>query len=519
MSKKFISITLLLLFVFGISVAAEKVNPLEVYPNIGSEQASAKQGGTARVAFQTEWAGLDPHMTSSMTSLQILNNVIETLTFYNDDGKLVPWLAKSWEQSEDGKTWTFHLRKGVKFSNGREMTAEDVKWTYDRILDPEIGCGYSSNVGPKATEIKVVDKYTVSITHPEPYGLLPQSLSFVQATGILAKESVNDNGRVRIPIGTGPFKIEKLEGTTKIVLTRNEHYWQEGLPHLDKVIIEPVPDNKARMNGLISGAYDWVQRVAPQNYEQLKGNEGVVVGTACQFSYDYLGVNTEREPLDDVKVRRAIAYALDRGQICQGAYYGMCEPIQSPVPDCSPWHFDYQPYDRNIERAKELLAEAGYPNGFEIELMPTTHYPFTVSAAQIVQQQLARIGIASKINALEWSQWLQEEGAGNYDIYVCNWNGLIDADQYYYRQHHTDEVFNFTGYSNKKFDELVKKARSITDFEERYELYRQANQILVDDAPYIYMYNKKMIRAHREKLHGSVVRSDQSVNLWTMWLE
>ena len=518
MTKRIVSILVLVVFLSGIIASAQEVDPLKEYPNIGSMQASAEKGGSITVAFQTEWAGLDPHMTSSMTSIQILNNVIETLTFYNDNGKLVPWLATSWERSEDGKTWTFHLREGVKFSNGREMTAEDVKWTYDRILDPEVGCGYSSNVGPKTTEVKVVDKYTVSITHPKPYGLLPRSLSFTAATGIFAKESVNESGKAPKPIGTGPFKITEVEGTSKLVLEKNEYYWQKGLPHLDKIVVEPVPDNTARMNGLISGAYDWVQRVAPQNYEQLKENSKVEVATTCQFSYDYLGVNTERKPLNDVRVRKAIAFALNRKQVCEGAYYGLCEPIQSPVPKCNPWHFDYSPYDRNLEKAKDLLAEAGYPNGFEVELMPTTHYPFTVKAAQIVQQQLAQVGIEASINALEWSQWLQKEGAGEYDIYICNWNGLLDADQYYYRQHHTDEIFNFTGYSNEKFDELVEKGRQITDFDERYEIYKEANKILVDEAPYIYMYNKMAIRAHGKNLMGSVVRSDQRCNFWTFWL-
>jgi ABC-type transport system substrate-binding protein len=160
-------------------------------------------GGTLRVAFQNEWAGLDPHTVSSYSSYQILNNVLETLTAYDDNLNLVPWLAESWEQSEDGLTWTFNLRQGVKFHNGREMTAEDVKWSFDRLIDPETGAGNAANVGPPGTVVEVVDDYTVSITHPEPVGILPQTLAFNRASGIIAKESLNDQGVIAQPIGTG----------------------------------------------------------------------------------------------------------------------------------------------------------------------------------------------------------------------------------------------------------------------------------------------------------------------------
>ncbi|MCB0128677.1 MAG: ABC transporter substrate-binding protein, partial [Caldilineaceae bacterium] len=189
-------------------------------------------GGTLRVAFQNEWAGLDPHIASSYSSYQILNNVLEGLTFYDDDMNLQPWLAESWEQSEDGLTWTFHLRQGVLFSNGREMTAEDVKWSYERLINPETGAGNAARVGPPETKIEAVDDYTVAITHPEPFGIFPQSVGFDKSTGIVAKESLEDDGTINAPIGTGPFQISEVEGTTRLVLTKNENYWQEGLPYL-----------------------------------------------------------------------------------------------------------------------------------------------------------------------------------------------------------------------------------------------------------------------------------------------
>ncbi|MEZ4662403.1 MAG: ABC transporter substrate-binding protein [Caldilineaceae bacterium] len=457
-------------------------------------------------------------MASSYSSYQILNNVLEGLTFYDDEMNLVPWLAESWEQSEDGLTWTFHLRQGVLFSNGREMTAEDVKWSYERLINPETGAGNAARVGPPETQIEVIDDYTVAITHPEPFGIFPQSVGFDKSTGIVAQESLEEDGAINIPIGTGPFQISEVEGTTRLLLTKNENYWQEGLPYLDAIEITPIPDDTVRETALAGGEVDWVLAIAPQSYEAMQADDNVVVATAPQLSYDYIGINLTREPFTDVRVRQAIALALDRDQLCAAGFFGICETIQGPIGTGSPWYFDYAPYGQDIEQAKALLAEAGYADGFEMELLPTVQYGETVRAAQVLQQQLAAIGITASINAPEWSEWLELEGNFNYDAYICNWNGLIDADQYYYLQHRTGLVFNFTGYSNPEFDALVDEGRSISDFEQRYSIYEQANQILVDEAPYIYMYNKKEIRAYAPNVHGFTVRPDQANNFWTVWL-
>jgi len=495
--------------------AADEAAPAQA----AAEPGEPVPGGTLRAAFQNEWESLDPHVTSSYSSYQVLNNVLETLTFYDDDMNLVPWLAESWEQSEDGLTWTFTLREGVLFSNGREMTAEDVKWSFERLIDPETGSGNAGRVGPPETVIEVIDDYTVAITHPEPFGIFPQSLGFNKSTGIMAQESMEEDGSINVPIGTGPFAITEVEGTTRLLLEKNQDYWQEGLPYLDAVEIEPIPDDTVRETALRGGEADWVLAIAPQSFESLQDDPDIVVATAPQLSYDYIGINLTREPFDDVRVRQAIALALDREELCAAGFFGLCEAIQGPVGPGSPWYFGYEPYGQDIERAQELLAEAGYPDGFEMELMPTVQYGETVRAAQVLQQQLAAIGIEAAINAPEWSEWLELEGSFQYDAYICNWNGLIDADQYYYLQHHTGEVFNFTGYSNPEFDELVEQGRAINDFDERYEIYEQADQILVDDAPYVYMYNKDEIRAYAPYVKGFVVRPDQANNFWTVWLD
>ena len=423
--------------------------------------------------------------------------MLEGLTFYDDEMNLMPWLAESWEQSEDGLTWTFKLREGVLFSNGREMTAEDVKWSFERLIDPATGSGNAARVGPPETQIEVIDDYTVAITHPEPFGIFPQSIGFDKSSGIMAQESLEDDGIGHRPHRHRALPIAGCGGTTRLAArARTRTTGRRVCPIWTRSIIEPIPDDTVRETALRGGEVDWILAIAPQNFDSLIEDPDVVVATAPQLSYDYIGINLTREPFSDVRVRQAIALALDREQLCEAGFFGLCETIQGPVGPGSPWYFDYAPYGQDIEQAKELLADAGYPDGFEMELLPTVQYGETVRAAQVLQQQLADIGIEATINAPEWSEWLELEGNFNYDAYICNWNGLIDADQYYYLQHRTGLVFNFTGYSNPDFDALVDEGRSMSDFDERYDIYEQANKTLVDDAPYIYMYNKEEIRAY-----------------------
>ncbi|MEM7124709.1 MAG: ABC transporter substrate-binding protein [Chloroflexota bacterium] len=523
MKKVYFSILVVVIGSLLLSCAAPAAAPEPAASESSADAVAAPSGdpvsgGTLRVAFQNEWAGLDPHVTSSYSSYQVLNNVLEGLTTYDDNMNLQPLLAESWEQSEDGLTWTIKLREGVMFSNGRKMTAEDVKWSFERLIDPETGSGNAARVGPPETIIEAVDDVTVTITHPEPFGIFPQSIGFDKSAGIMAMESLDEDGMVQVPIGTGPFVISEVEGTTKIVLTKNESYWQEGLPYLDSVEISPIPDDTVRETALRGGEVDWVLAIAPQNFDSLQEDPNVVVATAPQLSYDYIGINLTREPFTDVRVRQAIALAIDREQLCAAGFFGLCETIQGPVGSGSPWFFDYAPYERDVDAAKALLAEAGYPDGFEMEWLPTVAYGETVRAAQVLQQQLTEIGITSTINAPEWSEWLELEGNFKYDAYICNWNGLIDADQYYYLQHKTDLMFNFTGYSNPDFDALVDEGRAMSDFDKRYEIYEEANQILVDEAPYIYMYNKQEVRAYSPTVQGFNVRPDQANNFWTVWL-
>jgi peptide/nickel transport system substrate-binding protein len=430
---------------------------------------------------------------------------------------LQPSLAESWDVSEDGLTLTFHLRDGVMFSSGRALTAEDVVYTFNRILDPETGSGVSWKLGG-VSDISASDERTVVFTLENPNPGLLTKLAVDKTMGIIARENVEDGSISTQPIGTGPFMISDFQPGVQVLLERNPNYWQAGLPYLDAIEIRIISDESVRRSALVAGDVDWAISVPAQSVAELKGRDDVIVDETAAGSYWYIGVNTGRDPISDAKVRQAISYAINRDQIVQAATFGIAQATQDPIPSSSAWSFDYAPYEQSLDKAKALLAEAGVGDGFELEIMPTTQYEESIRIAQVVQAQLAPLGIDASIRTLEWAEWLEEEGAGNYDTYVCSWNVLVDPDDFFYAQHRTGEVFNFTGYSNPSVDELLDEGRLAQDPAERRDIYAQINQQIVDDAPYIYLYNPLNINAYRPYVEGYQARPDQAIRFIDTWL-
>lgn len=489
---------------------------------LGAVGFAQQRGGTLQAAWAQDPVGLDPHITSAYSSFQVLENVLDTLVALDEKQNVIPSLAESWEVSEDGTTYTFQLREDVKYSNGRPLTAEDVVYTYERLLDPETASGNAYLLGG-VTEIKAVDDYTVELILDAPNAALLSHLA-AAPTGIIARESV-ENGTINTqPIGSGPFMITEFLPGISVMLERNPNYWRmdnagNQLPYLDAVEIQIIPDDATRRSALIAGDVDWAISVPPQSVEELDERQDVVIDSTATGAYWYIGVNTEREPFDDPRVRQALSFALNRENIALAAAFGNAEPTQDPIPSSSAWSFAYDPYTFDLEQARQLLQEAGVGTDFSVEIMPTTQYEESIRAAQVIQANLAQLGVDATIRTLEWAEWLAEEGAGNYDTYVCSWNALVDPDDYYYAQHHTGEVFNFTGYSNPTVDELLEQGRRTQDFQARYDIYERINQIIVDEAPYIYLYNPLNINAYKPYVKGYSARADQAVKFVETWLD
>lgn len=538
MRRFYFLITLLLIGVLALSACASGGSPTDssgaaapsdAAADTGADTASdttsdaaatePQTGGVLTAAISADPQGFDPHLTSAYSSFEVLENVFDTLVSIDENLNITPSLAESWEVSEDGLTWTFKLQEGITFHDGSDLTAEDVKFSYERILDPDVGSGASWRLA-NVESIEAVDDYTVAITLNAPYPGLLAKLAGYKGMAIVSSEAEDLE---RMPIGTGPFMFVEYVPGDHVTLMRNENYWEtdaagNALPYLDEVVFRPIPDETVKTTNLQTGEVDWVDSLPPQQVNSIADAGDVMVDVVTGGDYWYLGVNLNREPLGDPLVRQAINYAINKEDVAAAARWDTAVASDNPIPAESAWNSGYAPYEYNPERAKELLAEAGYADGFEVELMPSSQYEETVRAAQVVQAQLADVGVTATIRTLEWGTWLEEQGAGNFDIYVGGWIGNIDPDDYFYAQHHTGEIFNFTGYSNEALDALLDEGRAEADPDVRKGIYDQVAQILIDDSPYVYMYIPATVNAWQPNVHGVQARPDSAIRFKNAWM-
>lgn len=465
-------------------------------------------GGVLNAAISGEPDQLDPSKTSSYNSFEVLENVYDTLVEPDQNLQMQPSLATKWTTSKDQLTWTFTLRDGVEFSDGTPLTSADVVYTYDRIIDDKLNSAY------KFTTVKSIsapDPTTVVVRLKQPTPNLLSSLGGFKGMGIVEKENVTDGKIKTDPVGSGPFMVSKYTQGDSIRLVPNPHYWGPK-PKISGIDFTFVKDPTVALQDLQSGQVQWTDNLPPQQVASLEQSSGgdTVVQSVPSTDYWYLTLNEARHPFDDVRVRQAVAYALDRDAITKAATYGTATANQTAIPKGSYWYDDYAPYSYDPTKAKSLLSQAGV-SGLTMDLMVTSEYPQTVQAAQVIAAELKDVGIDVKIRTLDFAQWLDQEGKGQFDSFMLGWLGNLDPDEYYYAQQHSGASFNFQKFSNPKVDTLLDQARVETDKARRKELYDQAVKIIVDQASYIYLYNPDVVQGWSSSLQGYTVRPDRAI--------
>ncbi len=474
-----------------------------------SEPAGGGGGGGGRfvAAISGEPDQLDPHKTTSYQSFQVLENVYDTLVQPNEKLEMEPALAESWETSEDGKTWTFALRDGVKFHNGNTFGADDVVYSYNRIVDEELANAYRFEA-VKKVKAEGADSVVMTLNRPAPN--LLEMIGAFKGMAILDKQSAKMNLK-REANGTGPFKLASVRGGDSIDLDKNADYWGEA-PALDGVSFRFLSEPTTALTNLQAGDVHWTDNVPPQQIDSLEGSDEVKLGRVPSNDYWYFAANQARKPFDDKRVRQALAWAIDRDAITEAAKFGAATPNQTAIPEGSTFNSDYAPYKRDPEKAKQLLQEAGAEN-LKVELMVTNEFPETVQAAQVLSSQWKEIGVSTKIRTLDFAAWLDEQGKGNFDVFMLGWLGNLDPDDFYYAQHHSKGPSNFQKYKNPEVDKLLDQARQETDEAQRKELYDQAVKLIVDDASYVYLYNPEVVQAWRPEVQGYEARPDRAIRL------
>ena len=470
------------------------------------EGGSGSGGQSMTVAIAGEPDQLDPHKTTSYFSFQVLENVYDTLVEPDENLEMQPALAESWELSEDQLTWTFTLREGVTFHDGSEMTADDVVWSYDRIIDEELATAYRFS---SVKDVRAVDDLTVEIEVNEPSPNLLSSLGGFKGIAIVEEQNASSGDITTAPVGTGPYELTDFTSGDHIDLEANPDYWG-GAPEVDSLRYRFISEGSTAVAALKAGEIDWTDSIPAQQVEALSGDDAVAVDVVPSNDYWYLALNQAREPFDDVRVRQAIAYAIDREAIAQVTSYGTAEVNQLAIPEESAWYTDYDTYSLDPDTARDLLDEAGVED-LQMELMVSSDYPETVDAAQVIADSLADVGIDLEIRSLDFGTWLDEQNQGNFDMLYMGWLGNIDPNDFYYSQHHSDGSSNAQGYSEPEVDRLLDEGRTTTDEEERQRIYDEVATRIADDASYIYLYNPSVIQAYDPALTGYTVRSDRAV--------
>ncbi len=436
-------------------------------------------GGSAVVGIQQDIDSLDPHKATAAGTKEILFNIFEGLVKSDENGNLIDAVASGHTISEDGLVYTFTLRDNVKFHNGSAVTAEDVKYSLERASGLLDGTPLISTLSA-ITAVDIIDEKTVQVT----VGSANTELIYSFVAAIIPAGSGEEEGAD--PVGTGPFSFVSYKPQEGIVVKKNPDYWQEGLPYLDEVEFKIVNSAETALMELQGGTIDIYPYLTDSQAQALKaGNTHQVISSPSNV-VQALFLNNAVEPLDNVKVRQAILYAIDKDEINLFVGGGNGSLIGSAMlPTLTDYYEDLNDVygtGADVEKAKELLAEAGYPNGFDLVIDIPSNYEFHMQTGEVIVEQLKAVGINASINAVEWNTWLTDIYNGRQ--YTATISG-VTCDQtpgYMLNRFETTSSKNFINYTNAEYDEVYAKAQAALDLKEKAGYYRQLQELLVDDA-------------------------------------
>lgn len=460
------------------------------------------QAQNITIGVPQDVTGFDPRLSTDVTSLVVQQVMYNSLIRLADDLSIVPDLAERWETPSPTE-YVFYLRQGVLFHDGVELTAEDVKFTYDTIRDPDFG---SPNLSLFAAieEIEVVDDYTVRFLLSDPF---PPLLAYMDRGIVPMHIASQDRGQLsQTPIGSGPYQLQQWTANERIVLQAFDGYF-DGRPNFDQITLRVIIEDAVRVIEFEIGGVDIIFRVPLQDVERLEANPNFQIFSESISGYGYFMMNHAVVPFNDVRVRKAIAHAIDKQEITDLVYYGINAIADSPIiPQSWAYADDIQDYEHDLERARELLTEAGYPNGFDVTFK-TFSQTEILQSAEMLAAQLARIGINLELEVFEWSNYFSQIIASDFAFAGPQfWFYQADPDQAVYRQFHSDLVpprgVNRHSYSNPRVDEILDMARTETDQELRAEYYREIQHLLVDDVAYIFMWFPHYFQAAQANIHN-----------------
>jgi len=476
--------------------------------------AQAARGGLLRVGLDVDADSLDPRLTKNTSGFRMKELAFNGLVAINPDYSPVADLAEKWDNPDD-KTWVFHLRPGVKFHDGSELTAADVKFTYESVLDQAFNSPFRAFY-LSVDKVDATDKNTVTFTLKAPFAPFLSYMDLAIVPEAAVQKLGKDFGTK--PVGTGPFKVDRWASGDTIELSANDSFYG-GRANLDRVRVKVVPDNSGRVVGLESGDLDFVQSpVSPQDVARVQSAGKLKVERTPAAGYTYINLNCADPILADKKVRQALSHLVNKQQIIDTIYKGIGKPANGPiVPGMWAYSADVPAYDYNPSKASQLLDDAGWKpgasdgirvkDGQKLSLTVRTHSedPDRKQLIQVLQSEFQKVGIEASTNTVEFPAFFQDVQDGKYQVGVIGWLNLSDPDRATFRQFTVDGTANYGKYKNDQVDKLLKDARTTLDQAKAKTMYADAVKQIVDDAPYIFVQYQEYIAMYSPKVQGYVV--------------
>lgn len=473
------------------------------------------------VAMGTEPTTFDVHIAQDNNTQDAILCIFEGLAERGEDGSVLPKLATEWWVEQDNKTWVFKLREGVIFHDGTPFNADAVKINFERIIDPKTASP-TRGAFTFVDRVEVVNNYEVKIITKEPYGpildiLTASNISMMSPTAI--KKYGKDFGIH--PVGTGPLMFDEWQRGIKVTFKKFKDYWGEETK-VDKLELICVPEESTKIMMLELGEVDVIKGISPIQVNRLEKNKDINIVKKLGPRVIYIGMNQLHEPFNDIRVRKAIMHAIDRESIIEKVFQGNAVPcvgIFSTVIAHSALWLPTE-YEYNPEKAKQLLAEAGFPNGFETTFTtPDGRYPGDRTVAEIVQGQLKEVGISSKLRVMEMGAYVQELlSKRNPRLFLLGCGcPPLDLDFLFTIIWHTGEPKNYTSYSNPRVDELIELQRKTVDYRKRGQIIYEIQRIIQEDATQAYIYYQYQIHGTRADVKGLRVNPNETIILTELY--
>ncbi len=481
----------------------------------GSASASAsaaatpgtpKTGGTLRYGLSSDVVNFDAQIQTGAAASDVKNMIYDTLITYDQNGKMIPGLASAWK-AIDASTYQFTLRQGVKWHTGDPFTADDVLFTFQRMEDPSVGA-YNAGRFKSVSKIATPDANTVVFHLSTPNAVFPYIIADVNSA-IINRKYTSSHNLQTAPMGTGPFYFVSRQPGVQITIKKNPNYWMPGIPYLDGINFYPKPDDTTRTTALLSGDVDFMDYVPYTQMAAIKSSSKLKMYGDEEIGFGWLAFDHTHQPFNDLRVRQACAYALNREVIAQTAFQGFGAPMNGGLIPKG-W-VGYDPsiqntYDYNPTKAKQLLAAAGFPNGFKTKILSTSTYSVISGPATAAQALLKDVGIDAQLDLQEWQIFLKTVAGGTYPAHI--WGSALPYTD-------PDALTNFLSgtegtipkdfhYNDPTINKWLDEGRQTLNVSQRQTIYANIDKRVLETVPYTWLVRREQAEASQAFVNGYV---------------